>query len=79
MKTAIYHEMGWVAKVQILVEKHDDKCDEYQLLVIETIQEPGLVIPPSKGEVFIVWSAKNTAYAGWFLTDIKEENQNDAI
>lgn len=52
MKTAMYKEGGWVAKVEILKDESDSEWERYELKVIKTIHEPWIHNTPKDGHIF---------------------------
>ena len=68
MKTAMFNEEGWLAKVEILEDNSNEEWEKYKLKVIETIENFGYFKTPENGYEFSV-NCKNgyKAYVGWNL------------
>ncbi len=76
MKTGIYYEDGWAAKVEILDNKSDEKWERYTLRVIKTIQESSIVISPEDNGIFSCERIIDNNYPKcWTLRDIINEGE----
>lgn len=68
----VYKENGWIARVEIVEDKSDDKYERYTLRHVELIQPNGLPTP-AIGDTFEVSALKSGGYSSlWHLYDDDE-------
>ena len=48
----IYHEVDWIAEVEILEDNSDETVTNLKLRVIKTLQESRIFIPTPNGHIF---------------------------
>ena len=74
MKTAIYSEDGWKAKVEILEDTSTEKYYQYKLKVLFTILDSSMFKTPPDGDIFTMYQIKDGFWGGMArLIDIQEE------
>lgn len=76
MKTAIYFEDGWKARVEILQDNSDSEWEKYQLKVIETLEDSAIFDTPPDGDVFEVSNKRNCGFYCWDLELIDAEPED---